>query len=99
MVYSKQHHNSNNIGSLNTSEAEDDDIGYLRDGILRLSLFKPSNLFRSVGRPVGTGEVHELQQQLREKDLVLTDIRLEALSSAHQLESLKDTVHRMRVSR
>lgn len=44
-------------------------------------------------------EVAELQKQLREKDLVLTDIRLEALSSAHQLESLKDTVMKMRVSR
>lgn len=43
-------------------------------------------------------EVVELQKQLREKDLVLTDIRLEALSSAHQLESLKDTVMKMRVS-
>jgi hypothetical protein len=52
----------------------------------------------SVGQSGGTGKVIELQQQLREKDLVLTDIRLEALSSAHQLESLKDTVHRMRVS-
>jgi hypothetical protein len=42
--------------------------------------------------------VEELKKQLREKDLVLTDIRLEALSSAHQLESLKDTVIKMRVS-
>lgn len=43
-------------------------------------------------------DVDELKKQLREKDLVLTDIRLEALSSAHQLESLKDTVIKMRVS-
>lgn len=42
--------------------------------------------------------VETLKKQLREKDLVLTDIRLEALSSAHQLESLKDTVIKMRVS-
>ncbi|XP_011694751.1 PREDICTED: uncharacterized protein LOC105454090 [Wasmannia auropunctata] len=41
-------------------------------------------------------DVDELKKQLREKDLVLTDIRLEALSSAHQLESLKDTVIKMR---
>ncbi|XP_050437600.1 protein sickie isoform X2 [Adelges cooleyi] len=40
--------------------------------------------------------VDQLKKQLREKDLVLTDIRLEALSSAHQLESLKDTVIKMR---
>lgn len=41
--------------------------------------------------------IEDLRKQLREKDLVLTDIRLEALSSAHQLESLKDTVIKMRV--
>ncbi|KAL1138820.1 hypothetical protein AAG570_008882, partial [Ranatra chinensis] len=44
----------------------------------------------------GPEVVEELKKQLREKDLVLTDIRLEALSSAHQLESLKDTVIKMR---
>ncbi|KAL1454928.1 hypothetical protein WDU94_009057 [Cyamophila willieti] len=43
-----------------------------------------------------TDLIEELRRQLREKDLVLTDIRLEALSSAHQLESLKDTVIKMR---
>ena len=42
--------------------------------------------------------VQDLKKQLREKDMVLTDIRLEALSSAHQLEGLKETVNRMRVS-
>lgn len=40
--------------------------------------------------------VEELKKQLREKDLVLTDIRLEALSSASQLENLKETVNKMR---
>lgn len=44
------------------------------------------------GNPI----VEDLKKQLREKDLVLTDIRLEALSSASQLESLKDTVSKMR---
>lgn len=42
--------------------------------------------------------VDELKKQLREKEMVLTDIRLEALTSAHQLESLKETVTKMRVS-
>ncbi|KAK3876795.1 hypothetical protein Pcinc_018438 [Petrolisthes cinctipes] len=41
-------------------------------------------------------EVEILKYQLREKDMVLTDIRLEALSSAHQLESLKETISKMR---
>ncbi|XP_035704114.1 protein sickie isoform X4 [Folsomia candida] len=40
--------------------------------------------------------VDELKKQLREKEMVLTDIRLEALTSAHQLESLKETVNKMR---
>lgn len=40
--------------------------------------------------------VKELKKQLREKDMILTDIRLDALSSAHQLESLKETVNKMR---
>ncbi|XP_055681373.1 protein sickie isoform X4 [Lutzomyia longipalpis] len=44
----------------------------------------------------GSHIVEDLKKQLREKDLVLTDIRLEALSSASQLESLKDTVMKMR---
>ncbi|XP_055614080.1 protein sickie-like [Uranotaenia lowii] len=44
------------------------------------------------GNPV----VEHLVKQLREKDLVLTDIRLEALTTASQVESLKDTVMRMR---
>ncbi|CAN8030930.1 unnamed protein product [Ixodes persulcatus] len=44
----------------------------------------------------GPEVVQELRKQLREKDLVLTDIRLEALSSAHQLDNLKETLARMR---
>lgn len=39
--------------------------------------------------------VEDLKKQLREKELVLTDTRLEALNSASQLESLKDTVSKM----
>ncbi|KOB64451.1 Protein sickie, partial [Operophtera brumata] len=49
-------------------------------------------------KPEDAHLVDELKRQLREKDLVLTDIRLEALSSAHQLESLKDTVIKMRAT-
>ena len=48
--------------------------------------------------PAADPTVQDLKKQLREKDMVLTDIRLEALSSAHQLEALKETVTRMRVS-
>ncbi|XP_042211886.1 neuron navigator 3-like isoform X4 [Homarus americanus] len=41
-------------------------------------------------------DVEILKCQLREKDMALTDIRLEALTSAHQLESLKETLSKMR---
>lgn len=44
------------------------------------------------------GTVLELRKQLRDKDMKLTDIRLEALSSAHQLEQLRETMNKMKVS-
>lgn len=53
---------------------------------------KPIDAIEEENNPL----VEDLRKQLREKDLVLTDIRLEALSSASQLESLKDTVNKMR---
>jgi neuron navigator 2 len=40
--------------------------------------------------------VQNLKSQLQEKDRALTDIRLEALSAAHQMESMKETVDRMK---
>ena len=40
--------------------------------------------------------VNELRKQLIEKDTLLTETRLEALSSVHQLESLKETVNKMK---
>jgi len=39
-----------------------------------------------------------LQEQLHEKELRLTDVQLEALSSAHQLQQLQDTINRMKVT-
>lgn len=44
------------------------------------------------GHPI----VDDLKKQLREKDLVLTDIRLESLTQASQMENLKETVRSMR---
>ncbi|KAL5280209.1 NAV2 family protein [Megaselia abdita] len=40
--------------------------------------------------------VEDLKRQLREKDLVLTDTRLEALNSASQLENMKEQMNKMR---
>ena len=39
-----------------------------------------------------------LQQQLREKELRLTDVQLEALSSAHRLQQMQDVMKRLKVS-
>ncbi|XP_073514345.1 neuron navigator 2 isoform X14 [Phyllobates terribilis] len=39
--------------------------------------------------------VLQLRNELRDKEMKLTDIRLEALSSAHQLDTLRDSMNRM----
>ena len=44
-------------------------------------------------------DVNALKQALRDKDMKLTDIRLEALTSAHQLEQLRETMTKMKVKR
>ena len=41
-------------------------------------------------------QVLELQHQLAEKDELLTETRLEALSSAAQLQALRETVSKLR---
>ncbi|KAM5302168.1 neuron navigator 1 isoform 2-T4 [Glossophaga mutica] len=53
--------------------------------------------------PTGEGEepekkeVSELRSELWEKEMKLTDIRLEALNSAHQLDQLRETMHNMQL--
>ena len=42
------------------------------------------------------GSLEKLQQQLQKKDSQLTESRLEALSSAHQLHTLRETVVSLR---
>lgn len=41
--------------------------------------------------------VQTLQKQLREKEMQLTDMRLESLTSTHQLENLKEMLSQMRL--
>lgn len=43
--------------------------------------------------------VSDLRSELWEKEMKLTDIRLEALSSAHQLEQLREAMNSMQVCR
>lgn len=50
------------------------------------------------GLEVGDDKVvTELRSELWEKERKLTDVRLEALSSAHQLEQLQDAMTNMQV--
>lgn len=56
-----------------------------------------SRLFRLSDSLVRDDAVLDLQQQLHEKDMKLTEIRLESLSSVHQLEQLRETMNRMKV--
>ncbi|TSQ92644.1 Neuron navigator 2 [Bagarius yarrelli] len=44
-----------------------------------------------------TETVMQLRSELRDKEMKLTDIRLEALSSAHQLDQLRESLNRMQV--
>ena len=55
------------------------------------------SIFRIYKDGVDSTQVHELQQRLHEKDMKLTDTQLEALSSAAQLEQLRETMNRMKV--
>ncbi|KAH0620829.1 hypothetical protein JD844_021636 [Phrynosoma platyrhinos] len=41
--------------------------------------------------------VMQLRNELRDKEMKLTDIRLEALSSAHQLDQLREAMNRMQI--
>lgn len=45
----------------------------------------------------GEKAVSDLRSELWEKERKLTDIRLEALSSAHQLEQLREAMNNMQV--
>lgn len=39
----------------------------------------------------------KLKSELAKKDLALTDVRLEALTSLHQVDQLKETLNRLKV--
>ncbi|XP_069128702.1 neuron navigator 3-like isoform X3 [Argopecten irradians] len=59
-------------------------------------LIKGSHSSSALYEAEDMGSVLELRKQLRDKDMKLTDIRLEALSSAHQLEQLRETMTKMK---
>ncbi|XP_052708110.1 neuron navigator 2-like isoform X6 [Crassostrea angulata] len=59
-------------------------------------LIKGSHSSSALYEAEDASSVLELKKQLRDKDMKLTDIRLEALSSAHQLEQLRETMNKMK---
>jgi neuron navigator 2 len=61
-----------------------------------ISITQSSSDVRDAEEDFSPQLVVELKRALMEKDSLLTETRLEALSSAHQLESLRDTVSKMK---
>ena len=41
--------------------------------------------------------INDLKRKLREKETKLTDVKLEALSSQHQLDQMKESMNKMKV--
>ncbi|XP_047658791.1 neuron navigator 2 isoform X3 [Tachysurus fulvidraco] len=58
-------------------------------------MLRNSNSLLPEGLDVEAETVMQLRSELREKEMKLTDIRLEALSSAHQLDQLREAMNRM----
>jgi hypothetical protein len=56
------------------------------------------NLFESSNCKLNDSLVNELKKKLNVAENKLTDIRLEALSSVHQVDQLRDFLDKMRVS-
>ncbi|KAL4233019.1 positive regulation of invadopodium disassembly [Mactra antiquata] len=60
------------------------------------ALIKGSHSSGALSEGEDSVTIMELRKQLRDKDMKLTDIRLEALSSAHQLEQLREAMNKMK---
>ncbi|XP_071136230.1 neuron navigator 3-like isoform X17 [Mytilus edulis] len=60
------------------------------------SFIKGSHSSGAIYEAEDVSTVLDLRKQLRDKDMKLTDTRLEALSSAHQLEQLRETMTKMK---
>uniref|UniRef100_A0A663F3I8 Neuron navigator 2 n=1 Tax=Aquila chrysaetos chrysaetos TaxID=223781 RepID=A0A663F3I8_AQUCH len=61
--------------------------------LLRAAFWPPVNISECTDSEAET--VMQLRNELRDKEMKLTDIRLEALSSAHQLDQLREAMNRM----
>jgi hypothetical protein len=45
-----------------------------------------------------SGDVHSLKRELETKELALTDVQLDALDKAKEIDMLRDTVNRLQVN-
>ena len=96
----KQRHKS---GSVSDCERDEEDGSKTEEEQLAPNALERSPSTASLNKKEEVDEkkeemkvVVELKQQLIEKDSLLTETRLEALTSVHQLESLKETVNKMK---
>lgn len=55
------------------------------------------SLCRIYDSPESKEMITDLKKQLRDKESKLTDVKLEALSSQHQLDQLKEAMNKMKV--
>lgn len=94
----KKSKTANNKGSVSDAEANVDsrDSSFPNSPI---SSVKSNNSTKHYDEecPGDSDVVKELKRHLREKDMQLTDLRLESLSSAYQLENLKSAISRMKL--
>lgn len=66
--------------------------------LMSIRSFHSSNSNESKVSEGKEGEViSQLRKQLRDKDMQMTEMRLESLTSAHQLENLKEAMNQMRL--
>eukprot|EP00090_Calanus_glacialis_P010676 TRINITY_DN19122_c0_g1_i1.p1 TRINITY_DN19122_c0_g1~~TRINITY_DN19122_c0_g1_i1.p1 ORF type:complete len:1943 (-),score=331.98 TRINITY_DN19122_c0_g1_i1:185-6013(-) len=105
---SKLRHKSGSVSDcddgfvLKKEDNSNSDAKHCRDEVLDTSTVSISDCNSSTNIDQSDDEdfepeiVVELKKQLIEKDTLLTETRLEALSSVHQLESLKETVNKMK---
>uniref|UniRef100_A0A8C4UNX7 Neuron navigator 2 n=1 Tax=Falco tinnunculus TaxID=100819 RepID=A0A8C4UNX7_FALTI len=68
-------------------------FGFLSPLLIKAGEAPPENISECTDSEAET--VMQLRNELRDKEMKLTDIRLEALSSAHQLDQLREAMNRM----
>ncbi|XP_066506069.1 neuron navigator 2 [Hoplias malabaricus] len=87
-----RHSHSNSLPLLSSLSAYGNGWGYNSAPIRTASLARISECTDSEAETV-----MQLRSELRDKEMKLTDIRLEALSSAHQLDQLRESMNRMQL--